>query len=124
MAAGCSGESDPSAPPRLVGSAQRRLNRFDVRCWLRHRPGLELAGAAEARLYRRSWSIRLEDIGVPVDLWHGELDENVPISVGRYLADALPACRTRFLEDEGHLTLPRKRMAEVLDDLLSGSQLP
>ena len=80
--------------------------------------------AAEAGLYRSSWGFRLDDIGVPVHLWHGELDENVPISVGRYLANALPTCRARFVEDEGHLTLPRTRMAEVLDDLLSGSQLP
>jgi len=32
-----------------------------------------------------------------VDLWHGEADANVSISAARYLAEAIPDCRARFL---------------------------
>ncbi len=60
----------------------------------------------EAALYTRPWRFRLQDITMEVHLWHGEMDINVPISVGHYVADAIPNCHARFIEDEGHLSLP------------------
>ena len=61
--------------------------------------------AVEATLYRRPWGFSLSDVSVPVHLWHGELVENVPISVARYLAEELPKCMPAFMPDEGHLTI-------------------
>jgi pimeloyl-ACP methyl ester carboxylesterase len=77
---------------------------------------------AEARLYPRDWGFSLEAIGTPVDLWHGTLDENVPISVGRSVAEELPDCQARFLEGEGHLTLPRNHVGSILDALVADPQ--
>ena len=37
----------------------------------------------DATLYTRPWRFRLQDITAEVHLWHGALDLNVPISVGR-----------------------------------------
>ena len=54
-----------------------------------------------------------------VHLWHGGQDKNVPLSVGQYVAGELPDCLDRFYPEEGHLTLPRNRIAEILAALTS-----
>ena len=82
------------------------------------RPGT--AGASrDASLYARPWGFRLQDITVETHLWHGGMDLNVPISVGRYVADAIPSCTARFYEEEGHLTLPDKHLRETLGALVA-----
>ena len=71
----------------------------------------------DAALYAKPWGFRLEEITAPVHLWHGEQDANVPVSVGRYVAEAIPNCAAQFYQEEGHLTLPHNRMTEVLSTL-------
>lgn len=73
----------------------------------------------EAGLYTKPWGFQLQKIAAEVHLWHGELDNNVPISVGRFVADAIPSCNARFYEEEGHLTLPHHRMKEILGALVA-----
>jgi pimeloyl-ACP methyl ester carboxylesterase len=73
----------------------------------------------EAGLYAQPWGFRLQDITAEVHLWHGEEDENVPVSVGHYVADAIPNCHARFLEDAGHLSLPYKYVREYLGVLVA-----
>ena len=82
------------------------------------RPGI--AGVHhEAGLYAQPWGFRLQDITAEVHLWHGEEDENVPVSVGHYVANAIPNCHARFVEDEGHLSLPYKCVREYLGVLVA-----
>lgn len=50
----------------------------------------------------RPWGFRLEDIRLPVDVWQGEADTNVPPAMGRYLAQAVPNARAHFFPGEGH----------------------
>jgi pimeloyl-ACP methyl ester carboxylesterase len=71
----------------------------------------------DAALYAKPWGFRLEEINAPVHLWHGEQDANVPVSVGRNVAEAIPNCAAQFYQEEGHLTLPHNRMREVLSTL-------
>ena len=73
----------------------------------------------EAGLYARPWGFRLQDITAEVHLWHGEQDGNVSVSVGRYVADAIPNCRAKFIENEGHLSLPVKYVREFLSVLVT-----
>jgi len=73
----------------------------------------------EAALYTRPWQFRLQDIPVEVHLWHGEQDDNVPISVGHYVADAIPKCHATFVENEGHFSLPYKYLREYLSVLVA-----
>ena len=81
------------------------------------RPGV--AGAHyEAGLYRHPWGFRVQDIKAPVHLWHGEQDYNVLVSVGRYVAGAIPDCQANFLENEGHLTLIHNHVRDVLRVLI------
>jgi hypothetical protein len=72
----------------------------------------------EAALYTRPWRFRLQDIPGEVHLWHGEMDINVPISVGHYVADAIPNCHPVFLKDEAHISLPHNHIREILSILL------
>ena len=68
----------------------------------------------EAKIYGKPWGFRLEDISMPVELFQGELDVNVPVGMGRYQASAIPNCRAHFYPDEGHLSLAQNRMGDIL----------
>jgi pimeloyl-ACP methyl ester carboxylesterase len=54
---------------------------------------------ADMRLIARPWGFDLATVNVPVLLWHGERDRNVPVEHGRYLAGAIPNCRATIYED-------------------------
>jgi pimeloyl-ACP methyl ester carboxylesterase len=78
-------------------------------------------GAAwEAVLHARPWGFQLRDIRVPVHLWQGELDTNVPVSMGRYQAGLIPDCHATFYPGEGHLCL-LNHLPEMLADLTTPS---
>ena len=72
----------------------------------------------EADLFTKPWGFKLEDIAAEVHIWHGELDLNVPISVGRYLAEKIPTSNSRFITTEGHFSLPRNHIHEILSSLI------
>jgi len=73
----------------------------------------------DAALYTHPWQFRLQDIPVEVRLWHGEQDDNVPVSVGRYVADAIPKCHATFVENEGHFSLPYNYLRDCLRVLVA-----
>jgi len=79
------------------------------------------ATAAELRLFTQPWGFPLEDIRVPVYLWHGEADKVVPVGLGRYLAARIPRCRARFVPNAGHLWI-LSGFTEVLRTLREGKQ--
>lgn len=61
------------------------------------------AGVAhELVLLGRPWGFPLEEIRVPVRLWHGEVDAVVPPVLGRSVAASIPTCRATFIPDAGH----------------------
>jgi len=105
------------APDRKVleDPALMRMLKEDATEAMRH----GTRGAAlEGWLYTRPWGFRLEDIRVPVHLWQGGADLNVPIAMGREMAERLPNCIATFYEDEGHLlAVPH---ADEIMDALSG----
>jgi pimeloyl-ACP methyl ester carboxylesterase len=70
-------------------------------------------------LCARPWGFRLEEIQVPTFLWHGEADVNAPVSMGRAIARAIPNCQATFVPGEGHLSLARKHMSEILRSLFA-----
>ena len=57
----------------------------------------------ELILFSRPWDVPLDQIRMPVHLWHGEADAQVPVPIARRLAAALPECRASFVPDAGHL---------------------
>lgn len=74
--------------------------------------------ALDMTLLARPWETAVDSIRVPCHLWHGEQDTTVPVAMGRRLAAAIPGCRARFYPDEGHFSLPVRRMDEILSTLL------
>jgi pimeloyl-ACP methyl ester carboxylesterase len=70
-------------------------------------------------LIARPWGVDLATIKVPAVLWQGERDGNVPAAHGRYLAGAIPNCRSTFYPDEAHLSLPLNHQREILSDLMA-----
>ena len=77
--------------------------------------------ATDVALIARPWSFDLAAVKVPVLLWHGGLDRNVPVACGRYLARVLPNCRAEFYENEAHLSLPLNHQEELFGALASAA---
>lgn len=76
------------------------------------RPGVRGAWY-DLKLYSKPWGFRLEDIQVPIWLWHGEADRIVPAAMGRQMARTLPRCTSNFLAKEGHFSLISKHMGSI-----------
>jgi len=74
--------------------------------------------AWDVRLISRQWGFRLEDIHVPVFLWHGEADRDTPVTMGRYVASKIPGCRATICEGEAHLLI-FPYWEEILQSLIS-----
>ena len=72
----------------------------------------------EAGLYTRSWGYQLTEISTDVHIWYGGLDQNVPVSVGRYYAENIPNCHAIFLDEEGHLSIFRNQATQIISALL------
>jgi pimeloyl-ACP methyl ester carboxylesterase len=73
--------------------------------------------ARELILLSKPWDVRLDQIRMPVHLWHGEADAQVPVPIARRLAAALPECRARFVSGAGHLWV-LDHLDEVLEALV------
>jgi pimeloyl-ACP methyl ester carboxylesterase len=73
----------------------------------------------DAEIFAAPWGFRLEDVDVPVRLWHGTKDRAFSIRVAAYVAARLPNCKARYVEGEGHYSLPIRHMREILSDLIN-----
>lgn len=73
----------------------------------------------ELRLITSPWRFRLDKITVPVYLWQGEKDANVPPGTARYLAEMIPGCRATYLPDDGHIGCIFNHLDDVFDAVLS-----
>jgi pimeloyl-ACP methyl ester carboxylesterase len=67
----------------------------------------------------RPWGFDVEDIRVPVLLWHGRHDRFVPIGHAEWLYGRIPECEARLTLDDGHLTLVADRVPAVHEWLLA-----
>jgi pimeloyl-ACP methyl ester carboxylesterase len=71
------------------------------------------AAAQDMTIFARDWGFKLEDIGVPVDVWHGTADKNVPFAHGKAVAGRIPRSRFHECPGEGHL-LVVAHLGEIL----------
>ena len=62
------------------------------------------------------WGFDLGDVEVPVTIWHGELDENVPVSHGRAIEAAVPSATARYRPEHGHVSILLELPA-IVDDV-------
>jgi pimeloyl-ACP methyl ester carboxylesterase len=65
------------------------------------RPGPR-AAVQETALLRSPWPFPLSEVTVPVHLWHGALDTNVPIASSRRLARELPDATLHVSDSSDH----------------------
>jgi pimeloyl-ACP methyl ester carboxylesterase len=108
-----------SEPDRRLMADQPELVKMTMESW-REAFQSGIGGVNhEAGLYTRPWGLELQDITAKVHLWHGGQDNNVPVSVGRYVAGAMPNCSATFLENEGHFSILRSHVPEILNVLLA-----
>lgn len=80
------------------------------------RQGID-AFAHEVELAARPWGFPLQEIQVPVTLWHGELDNSTPLGMAQAMAAAIPDATLRIIPGEGHLIF-LTRWHEIVSDLL------
>ena len=72
----------------------------------------------DAQIYAQPWGFRLEDVEVPVRLWHGKEDRAFSFRVAQEIARRLPNCTARYINNAGHYSLPIRHMHEILADLI------
>ena len=87
--------------------------------------GFEQGGrgvAWEYVLFVGPWGFRLEDIPMPVYLWHGEMDTMCPVNMGRFVARSMPGCRATFYPHDGHVSLIVNHYEEVLSAVVGRPQ--
>ena len=79
------------------------------------RPGIG-AGMQEMGLFSRPWNVPFQAIKAPAFHWQGMADRNVSIAASLCLAELVPNCRTRRIENAGHYWI-FDNIAEVLQTL-------
>ena len=68
----------------------------------------------------RPWGFKLEDIAFPtLYLWHGELDKDTPIAMGRAVAERLAQCKATYYPGEGHISLIVNHREEIVTTFMS-----
>jgi pimeloyl-ACP methyl ester carboxylesterase len=104
-------------PPPDVAVLMRPAVRDAFRRDLQHASSTTgQAGAQDFEIFARDWGFRLEDITVPVHIWQGDVDRNVPPTHGKFLADRIPGAVLHEIPGEGHL-LYVDHMADILGEI-------
>src|SRR6266550_3165350 len=74
---------------------------------------------ADAQIYAQPWGFGIEEVRVPVRLWHGTQDRAFSVHLAEEVARQLPNCQAHFVDGAGHYSLPIRHMREILEDLIS-----
>jgi pimeloyl-ACP methyl ester carboxylesterase len=96
----------------LGGPDRRLIGDPDVReaLLLTLLEGLRQGGAAIVEDYAiegRAWGFDLARIEVPVLLWHGDQDDDVPLAHAHWLAERIPGASLEMVAGAGHLMIGR-----------------
>ena len=84
---------------------------------LRHpSPTAARAAARDFWLYARRWDVDLAGMAVPVQIWHGTLDRNVPVAHARVIAARCPTAGLHLVDGGGHMLFSK------VDDILASVQ--
>jgi pimeloyl-ACP methyl ester carboxylesterase len=73
----------------------------------------------DAEIYATPWGFALEEVQVPVALWHGTKDRTFAHRRAKDVASRLPNCEFHLIEGAGHYSLPIRYIREILADLLA-----
>lgn len=73
---------------------------------------------ADAEIYAEPWGFLLEEVAVPVQLWHGRKDRTFSFRLAEEIARRLPKCDLHLVEGAGHYSLPIRHIHQILADLI------
>jgi pimeloyl-ACP methyl ester carboxylesterase len=71
----------------------------------------------EWKLYVADWQMELSEVHFPIALWYGEDDKMAPYHRGYYYKNMLTNSKLKVLSDEGHFSLVRNHLEEILMEL-------
>lgn len=74
----------------------------------------------DAEIYAAPWGFPLEEVRVPVALWHGSKDRTFAPRLAENVAARLPNRQFHLVEGAGHYSLPIRYINEILRDLVEG----
>lgn len=77
---------------------------------------------ADAEIYAQPWGFPLEEVRVPVRLWHGKKDRTFSFRLAEEMAARLPTCEFHLIDDAGHFSLPIRHIHEILADLIRSDE--
>lgn len=72
----------------------------------------------DAEIYAQPWGFRMEDIAVPIHLWHGTKDRTFSFRLAEQLAARLQNARLHLVEETGHYSLPIRHIDRILASLV------
>jgi pimeloyl-ACP methyl ester carboxylesterase len=67
--------------------------------------------------FAKPWGFDLDEIEIPISVWHGTADLNVPADHGRWLAANLPTASLHLEAEEGHMSIVANSVGRMFDDL-------
>lgn len=67
----------------------------------------------DLHLYVRNWDFRLDEIHMPLKLFHGEDDHNVPLTLVRKMVAQIPTAELVTFEGEAHLSTLINHLEEI-----------
>lgn len=77
-------------------------------------------GAAwDIQLYFRKWDFSLDEIRMPLTLFYGEEDMNVPLDLTKRVAATLPTIKLVMYPNEGHISVVVNQIEAIAKALLS-----
>lgn len=73
----------------------------------------------DEKIYAKPWGFNLEEISpeLPVFIWQGDLDVNVPVSMGREMSKLIPNCNGYFFPNEAHISVALNNLEEIFQAL-------
>jgi pimeloyl-ACP methyl ester carboxylesterase len=73
------------------------------------------AAARDFWLFARAWDIDLGRMAVPLHVWHGDRDRNVPVAHARVIAARCPGAQVHIVEGGGHMLF--SHLDQILDSV-------
>jgi len=109
---------EESSRPDQVILSQPEIKSMLIPNWLEGtRQGVR-GFAWEGVIFAHPWGFRLEEIQLPVTIWHGDIDASIPLSMAKQIATAIPNCNLKVIPKEGHF-LFFKYWGDILNNILT-----
>jgi len=79
--------------------------------------------AQEMAIFGQPWGFSLSEIRIPVQVWHGTEDVNVPVAIAERLCQEIPSAEALIFEGEGHV-VGYTRAREIMQQIVQVGSRP